>query len=113
MHEFAIAQSMRDIALEEARRHGAVTVVSVTCRVGVMRQVVPECMKTAFELSAEGTLLARAVLNIEPEGINVQCRECGAAETVYGVPFECSKCGSASIVCSGGQDITLVSMEID
>ena len=113
MHEFAIAQSICDTALEEARRHGAAEVVSVTCRIGVMRQVVPEFLKTAFELSAEGTLLERAALHIETEGIKAACRACGAEETSYIVPLACPTCGAATIQCSEGQDITLVSIEIN
>lgn len=113
MHEFAIAESICDIALEEAKRHRATEVLSVTCRIGVIRQVAPEFMKTAFELSAEGTLLEGAVLNIETEGIETACSECGAAQTVYEVPFECPVCGSVTIRCSGGQDITLMSIEIN
>jgi hydrogenase nickel incorporation protein HypA/HybF len=113
VHEFGIAQSICEVALEEAQRHGASEVVSITCRVGVMRQIVPEIMQTAFELSAEGTLLERAALNLEAEGIRAGCKECGAAQTVYEVPFECPACGSVAIVCSGGQNISLVSIEIN
>ena len=113
MHEFSIAQSICDIAVEEARRHGATDVVSITCRIGVMRQVVPEFLQTAFELSAEGTLLEGAVLHIEVEGIEVTCEACGGLQTVHEVPFGCPACGSVAIRCSGGQDILLMSMEIN
>ena len=112
MHEFAIAQSICDVALEEARRHEAARVVSITCRFGVMRQIVPEFMKTAFELSAEGTLLDGAVLNMKTEGIEAACSDCGATQTLYEIPFECPACGSAAVRCRGGQDIILVSMKI-
>ena len=113
MHEFAIAQSICDAALEEARRNGATEVISITCRVGVMRHVVPEFMQTAFELSAEGSLLEGTVLNLETDGIETACSDCGATETVYQIPFECPSCSSTAIRCRGGQDITLVSMEIN
>ena len=38
MHEFAIVQSLCEAALEEAKRHRAAGILSVTCRVGVLRQ---------------------------------------------------------------------------
>jgi hydrogenase nickel incorporation protein HypA/HybF len=113
MHEFAIAESIRDIALDEARRHGAISVGAITCRIGVMRQVVPAFLQTAFELVAEGTLLEPATLKLETEGIETDCAACHAVRTVNDVPFECPACGSAAVSCHGGQDITLLSMEID
>jgi len=113
MHEFSIAQSLCEIAIDEARQNHATEVVSITCRFGVFRQIVPEIMQTAFALSAEGTLLAGAILIFETEGIRTVCLSCGRDEVVDEVPFSCSACESTSIRCSGGQDITLVSMEIN
>jgi hydrogenase nickel insertion protein HypA len=113
VHEFAIAESIRDIALDEAQRHGAIAVGSITCRIGVMRQVVPEFLQTAFELVVEGTLLEPATLKLETEGIETACNACHAVRTVNELPFECPVCGSVAIECHGGQDITLLSMEID
>ena len=112
MHEFAIARSICDIALDEARRHDAREVISITCRVGVLRRVVPELMDAAFELSAEGTLLEGARLKIEVDGIEVTCGECGSAQKVEEIPFACPACGSAAIKFAGGQDIFMTSMEI-
>ena len=113
MHEFAIAQSLCETVLDEARKNGATEVVSITCRFGVLRQIVPEVMKSAFELSAEGTLLERAELKFETDGMTIECRECAATQTVCDVPLQCPACGSSSIACSGGQDITLISIEIN
>jgi len=112
VHEFAIVQSLCEAALEEAKRHSAVGILSITCRVGVMRQIVPEIMQTAFELTSEGTLLEKAILKLETDGVESTCSDCGARETVYELLFECPVCGSTSIRCSGGKDITLVSMDI-
>ena len=112
MHEFAIARSICDIALEEARRHRAKGVVSITCRIGVLRQIVPEIMDTAFELSAHGTALEGTRLIVEVEGIEVACSDCGGEQTVYEIPFACPACGSGAIHCTGGEDIFLTSMEI-
>jgi hydrogenase nickel incorporation protein HypA/HybF len=113
VHEFAIAQSICRVALEEARRLVASEIVSVTCRIGVLRQVVSECIQTAFEIASESTPLERATLKVETEGIEVSCRECGTAHTVYEVPFECPACRSVAISCKGGQDLTLVAIEVN
>lgn len=113
MHELAIAQSICDHALKEAQRHGATRVISVTCRVGVMRQLVPGLMEAAFTLSAEGTPLEDATLVLETQAAEVTCAACGSTTLVHAVPLECPSCGSGEIRCSGGQDITLVSLEVN
>jgi hydrogenase nickel incorporation protein HypA/HybF len=104
---------MCDVALDVARQHGATEVISLTCRIGVLRQVVPELMQNAFELASEGTLLQGATLKVETDGIEVACTDCGVTRTVYEIPFECPACGSSAIRCSGGQDITLTSIEVN
>jgi hydrogenase nickel incorporation protein HypA/HybF len=113
MHELAIVQSICDAALDEARRHGAARVRSVTCRAGVLRQLVPEMMESAFLLLSEGTPLEGARLTVEREGVVVACAACGNTGTVYEIPRGCSACLSSEVRCTGGQDIMLTAMEID
>jgi hydrogenase nickel incorporation protein HypA/HybF len=113
VHEFSIAQSICDITLQEARQHGARRVISVTCRVGVLRQLVPDLMETAFRLCAEGTILQDTRLGLETEGVDVACMACGRTYTVHEIVFRCPGCNASEIHCRGGQEITLASMEIE
>jgi hydrogenase nickel incorporation protein HypA/HybF len=113
VHEFSVAESIRDVVLEEARRHDARRVLAVTCRMGVMRMIVDEVLRTAFELIAADTILADAKLILETEGVDVSCAACGATTTMYEVPYSCPACDSVRIRCRGGQDFTLLSIEID
>lgn len=113
MHEFSITQSLCEVAREEARRHDACRVRSLTCRLGVCRQIVPELLHTAFEILADDELLRGAELIVETEPVTVDCQSCGVSTTVQELPFQCPGCGSTDIRCSGGDDISLLSMEID
>ena len=113
MHEFSIAQSICDIALNEAKQHGARRVLQVKCRVGVFRQIVPDVLQTAFELCAENSEMQGAKLIVETEPVQVSCAACKATTEVPDFPTGCPACGSDDITFTGGQDLSLVSIEIE
>jgi hydrogenase nickel incorporation protein HypA/HybF len=113
LHEFSIVQSICEHAQREAEQHGATRVLSITCRVGVMRQLVPELMETAFSVLTEGTPMEGATLILETEGVHVACSACGMDTVIQEIPYECPACGSHRIRCRGGQDIVLMSLEAE
>ncbi len=113
MHEFSIVQSICEHALREAQAHGGGRVMSITCRVGVMRQLVPELMQTAFEVSTGGTPLEGATLRLETEGVQIACSACGRTTVIEEIPYACPACDSHEIHCRGGQDIILLSLEVE
>jgi len=113
VHEFSIAQSICEHAIREAEAHSANRVLSLRCRVGIMRQLVPELMETAFTLTSEGTILQGARLELEMEGVRVRCEDCGHDAVTDEIPFACPACHSGFIRCEGGQDILLVSLDLE
>ena len=113
MHEFSMAASIRDVVLEEARRHRACGVREVRCRVGAMRQVVPELLRSAFSACCDGTAVAGARLILESEPIRLACKACGADEDCQEVVFVCPQCASADIQLAGGEALEIVSLNID
>ncbi len=104
---------MRDIALEHARAHGAVRVSKVVCRIGAMRQVVPELMHTAFEAVCSGTLAEGAELDIEIEPVHVTCNACGREAVCETVTYECPHCEAYEIRLEGGTDMLLTSISLE
>lgn len=111
MHEMSIAQSVLNIVLEEARRHGAEQVTSVRLRVGRMTGVVPDSLSFCWGLLTEDTPAAGSVLNIEEVELRAACRDCGADFGVDGAVFKCPDCGSAQIEITQGRQMTLQSIE--
>ena len=77
VHEFAMAHSMLQIALETAEVHEAPRVRAVCCRIGAMKQVVPSLLQTAVEACCRGTVAQGANLMIEVDPIDVTCAACG------------------------------------
>ena len=113
MHEFSLAHSMLEIALESAAAHDAVRITQVKCRIGAMRQVVPQLMYTAFEACSTGTIAEGAELVLETEPVQVTCRTCGAVEKADSVVYDCPKCGAVDIRLEGGQEILLLSLSLE
>jgi hydrogenase nickel incorporation protein HypA/HybF len=113
MHELSIAKSIYEIAAETAHGNGAGLVLAVRCRVGVMRQIVPALLKSAFQAVTDGTELAGAVLQIEAEPIRIHCAACGGVTESAEVLAACPGCGSARIRFSGGMDMQVTSISCE
>jgi hydrogenase nickel incorporation protein HypA/HybF len=112
VHEFSLARSIQRIAVDEAGQHGASRVVGVTVRVGVLRQVVPALLQTAFDALNAGTPLAGAVLRMELSPVRIACADCGRINTSMEVATACPSCASSCIAISEGMnmDVTCVSI---
>ena len=56
MHELSLAKGVIDILCEEAARHEVSRVQQVVLRIGVLRAVVPELLRTGMAYASEGTM---------------------------------------------------------
>ncbi|RMI28574.1 hydrogenase maturation nickel metallochaperone HypA/HybF [Nocardia stercoris] len=108
MHELAIAQGIVDGVVEHA---GARRVHQVTVAVGALCAVVPDALRFAFELAAEGTVAEGAELIVEDVPARAACRSCGA-DFVLRDPIPLCACGSADISVRSGLDLRISSMEV-
>jgi hydrogenase nickel incorporation protein HypA/HybF len=110
MQELAIAQSMFEIARRHA--HGQ-RVTKLEVRVGHLRQVVPASLSFAFELTAIGTELEGAELEIVQVPAAGVCRDCGSAIPLSDFPLMCSVCGGLDVDVTEGEELQVESLEFD
>ncbi len=115
MHEFAIAAELVAASVREAEARNARRIERVECRVGAMRQVVPEMLAEAFRLAALGTIAENACLDVKMVAPVVTCRRCGEASEQRDWTYECPACRSVEIHIDGGDELLLgsVTMEVD
>lgn len=114
MHEISIAQSLIDVASQAASKEGAGTVTRLNIRVGLLCGVVKDALLFSFELAAEGTACAGAELSIEEVPVTVHCPDCEEAKTlVETYHFCCPNCGTPTPEILSGQELDLVSIEIE
>ncbi len=113
MHELSIAQSLIELACEVAAREGADCVTKLTARIGVLSGVVKECLLFSFDLAAENTPCAGALLEIHEVDLTVMCPECQAPQTLADLYcFRCPECASPTPEILTGRELELVSVEV-
>ena len=114
MHELSIAQSLIDQANQCAATHGSARVLKLNLRVGRLAGVVKEALLFSFDLAAEDTACAGAELAIEEVPIRVMCPSCKVSKELdVSYCFICPDCGSPTAELLTGQELELLSIEID
>lgn len=110
MHEMAIATGLLRQVLAAAEAHDVERVEEVHVTCGVLRLVVPEALRAAFEVLSEGTAAAGAKLEVTAEPAKARCRKCGEFFEAGIRQFACPACGQADVDIVGGDDIVLTSI---
>lgn len=110
MHELAIADAIAQVAGSQAAGR---RVVSVSVRVGHLRQVVPSALEFSFELVTQGTELEGARLELEHLPAAGVCRDCGARTALPQFPLACAHCGSLDVEVTAGEELTVEEIEVE
>ena len=104
MHELGIMMKVLDVAVRVAEENKAKAVTEIDIDLGVMTGVIPMNAQKMFELIAEDTVAAGAVVKFHPIPARFVCRDCGARMTKYkpDVEFFCDSCGSGNLFLEDG-----------
>ena len=114
MHEVGIVDGVLRTASETARASGATKIVSVTLRIGDMREVVRESLDFAWEaLREDDPLTAEAELIVEEVHPRSACVSCGNEFDHDRFHLRCPVCGSGQTLTLCGRELDIVSMEIE
>lgn len=114
MHELSIAQSLIDAASQFASDEGSSRVIKLNIRIGLLSGIVKDALLFSFELAAEGTPCAGAELVIDEVPISVLCPHCEEVKfLVDQYCFLCPTCGTPTPKILSGQELDLVSLEIE
>jgi hydrogenase nickel incorporation protein HypA/HybF len=113
MHEMSIAQSLLDIAIAEAVKHGSGRINKIKLRLGEFRGVVREALEFSFEALKRDTLAAEAELEVEAIKLRIECENCGEAECAANdYNFICPRCG-APLVILAGRELQIEYIELE
>ena len=111
MHEWTIADNLVRLVEEAARRERLAAVSEVYVKVGVLRQVIPETLRTAFSRLIGETEFAGAELKIEEVFLVVCCWSCGLDIVGDDFVFICGECGFIDIEVVFGDEFFLDYLE--
>jgi len=114
MHEFAITQSLLDMAVAKAREARAGRVTAINLVIGGLSDVVDECVRFYFDMLSGETLARGAQLNFRKVPLQIRCRGCGAAyNPVPGAPWTCPACGGSDAEIASGKEFFIESIEVE
>ena len=113
MHELGLTQQLVDLAVTRAGEAKAQRVVAIDLVVGALAGVDAEAISFCFEVVSRGTLAEGAVLRIEHEPIEIECRRCRRREPVGELELWCRRCESAEVDVVAGKSFRVRSLEVE
>ena len=113
MHEYSIVQSLLESCEEHAMQNDASKVTKVVVKLGVLSGVEPELLKTAFDTFKEKTVCDEAEFVVNIQKLQIECFECSTTSILEKHEFSCPKCQSVNIKVIDGEDMYLMSLEMD
>jgi hydrogenase nickel incorporation protein HypA/HybF len=113
MHELSVVANLFEILEDKLEAQNGKKICYVKLQVGLLSGVVPELMKTAFDIYKKGTVAQGAELDITEVPCKVECQDCGTVAVKDDYVFICDKCGSNNMTTLEGTEMILETMEIE
>jgi hydrogenase nickel incorporation protein HypA/HybF len=108
MHELGIVTEVVAIATEAS---GGARVRRIVLEVGQLSMVVPDALRFAFDLAAEGTAVEGAVLDIVEVPGRARCGACGGEVVLEDLLGQCG-CGSVDLDWLSGDELRIAELEV-
>jgi hydrogenase nickel insertion protein HypA len=113
MHEYSVVQALLNQCEEIAAQNDANKVTKVITKIGVMSGIETHLLQTAFDTFKEGTICDGAEFVINPQKLKLECKDCGNVFEVDEVRYFCVKCESLRVKVLDGEDMYLMSLEMN
>ena len=112
MHELSIANSIVDIAEEEATRRRA-RVSAVHLKIGPLSGVVKDALISAYEMASTGTSMEHSELIVEEVSIAAYCLKCREQRTIESAQWLCCPvCNTPAVEIVHGTELQITALEI-
>lgn len=113
MHEYSIVQSLLESCEQHAIENDAKEVTKVVVKIGVLSGVEPDLLQTAFDTFKEQTVCHNAEFILNIQKITIKCESCNTESTLEKHEFQCPSCQSTSIQVIDGEEMYLMSLEMN
>jgi len=113
LHEYSIVQSLLDSCEEHAKQNDSTNVTKVVVKIGVLSGVEPDLLQTAFDTFKEKTVCENAEFIINHQKVVIECMDCNTTSTLEKNEFSCPKCQSNMIKVIDGEEMYLMSLELN
>jgi hydrogenase nickel incorporation protein HypA/HybF len=113
MHELSLAQNVVELLAEEGRRHGLRRIERLRLKIGALRGVVPEALRSCMTFVCEGTIAEGCAVDLEIVGGQASCSRCHLEYEIVDRLFACPSCGHPGGAIIAGEELQLVEIEGD
>jgi hydrogenase nickel incorporation protein HypA/HybF len=113
MHELSITESLLQVALAAAEKHGAKKITRIRIVVGELSQVAPLSVQFYLDILGKGTVAEGAQLETTHVPLRAACEACGEQFAVAAYRFACPKCGAGDTTLVSGREMYLDSIEVE
>ena len=113
MHEYSIVQSLLESCEQHARQNDAKEVNKVVVKIGVLSGVEPDLLQTAFDTFKEQTICHNAQFIMNIQKITIKCHSCNTESVLEKNEFSCPSCQSTDLTVIDGEDMYLMSLEMN
>jgi hydrogenase nickel incorporation protein HypA/HybF len=110
MHEMVLAEGILGVVLDVAEGR---KVQRVQLRVGTLQHVASDSLQFCFQLVAEDTTAASAVIEFETVPVRLRCQRCHSNSEAASPPFLCRHCGASEVDFTSGDELLVEAVELD
>ena len=113
MHEYSIVQALLTQCEEIAAANDATKITKVVVKIGVMSGVEPHLLEVAFNTFKESGVTegSEFVMNIQP--LTIECQKCQTRSELELRHYCCPHCESFDVTVVDGEDMFLMSLEME
>ena len=113
MHEYSVVRALLEKIETIADENDAQRVTKVITKIGVMSGVEPHLLEIAFNTFKEKTICdgAEFIMNIQP--LTIRCLECEMCSELEVIHYCCPKCESLKIEVVDGEEMYLMTLEME
>ena len=113
MHEYSIVQALINQCEDIAKENQATKITKVVTKIGAMSGVETHLLQSAFDTFKEATMCDGAEFIINYQKIKLRCLDCDEEFEIDDAVYSCVKCQSIIVSVIDGEDMYLMSLEME
>ena len=113
MHEFAITESILNIAIKHAADASAIKVTDINLVLGELSGIVGDSVQFYWDIISEDTLCANSRIHFTRVKAAFRCLNCQTEFPYEDELVPCPQCGSVDLKIISGEEFYIDSIEIE
>lgn len=112
MHEMSLAEGIREVIEDQARRHAFTKVQKVRLEIGRFAGVEKQALEFCFDVVMRGGPAEGAVLEMIDLPGRAFCYDCGESVVLNDRLDPCPNCGGSRLMPEAGDEMRIKDMEV-